>query len=282
MTDDNYIVKLLSSQNEDHEDGPSRLWSTLKCARRGRLDYECGEQELFGPGVEGRNAGTITHKLVEIYHDGEDPELVVPTSSTHPDIEIILNGPRKKGLAAWPLFNKYEENFSADFWGHSVAAEVFLEGQIMGFRRTGRIDRIWWMDEETIERVEDRFPGLQLFGPGNYTWDLKTAASKDDSLYETWAWHPQPAQYVELARQHDYNPRGHIVFRAVGYKTDRQEWAFAVAYPADELLSTGLVRLQKQIAKAVQMKWKDAPGWTSCGEYGRFCPHRISGACQGV
>jgi hypothetical protein len=289
MFDENSVLSILSSADENHEHGPSRTFALNACARRVRLDEELraeAGEDLLNPANEAREIGTLVHKMCELYHHEEDPEVCIPRRSDNADIDRLVHAPNK-GCSAWDLFDKYAEAFPPGFWGHLVGAELFLEEELeieagLAVPRTGKLDAIWYMDEETVARVEERF-GITLNGPGNYVWDLKTASAKDDNLWEKWAWHPQPVQYMWLASQAGYNPRGHIVFQAVRYKTDRQERFYAVAYAEDDLCSKeASTRFFMDVVQALRGQEDDTCNRGHCPAYNRMCPHRISGACKGI
>lgn len=286
MTTDNAILEMLSSAGEDHDDGPTHTQSALECARRVRLDRQREETEamVLAPHNEGRNVGTITHKLVQCHHEGVDPELYVPLRSSNADIEVLLNGPRTKGAAAWQVFNDYAEQFPRGFWGNLVGAELKMEAYLDDVRRTGIIDALWDMDEAAVNRVQDRFE-KELNGPGLYLWDLKTGTSRTPDLLAKWEWRVQPAQYQWLAAQAGYPVKGMVVFEAIGYKVQKSgkqtptSFDICVIPALDE---TAELRWRLQVEKALDNTANDDFNTSFCNAWFRECPHKASGECEGV
>ena len=290
MADDNDLIRLLIGDDIDHEHGPSRTRSLIECARRvylNELQESVGEQNILTPAFEARNVGTIVHKLTEMHHIGRDPEEAVPLRADNPDLDVLLNGPMKRGCSAWELFNKYADEFPGWFWGNLIAAEAAMDvpfqmknGNII--KRSMRADALFEMDAQTLDRVNRRF-GLSMETPGLMIWDLKTATSKDDNMVYNYEWDPQPVQYMVVAEQLGYRPQGMIIFRAIRYKTDRQERFYAVYLDREDLLSgEALHRFNLDLEESQQNEIENKPNRRHCMAYNHPCPHRVSGVCNGT
>ena len=279
LTDD-ALLGLLASNPAEHENGPSVLESTMRCARRVRLDAEqsavgadMGSSDVLTASSEARNIGTITHKLMELHHLGHDVTAYVPREHPHPALSSQLD-------EAWRLFDRYVAAFPAAFWGELVAAEVRLQGALGGQLLSGRIDAIWNMDAETVARVENRF-ACALNGPGRYLWDLKTATAKDSNLVAKWEWHPAPFQYLFLDGAND--PRGMIFFQGVRLVSKSKVEPFqAACLPADMVLSVdGQRRFEGMLKRAETARLNDEANCRACYDWYRICNHKQTGACQG-
>lgn len=286
MSGDNAVLELLSSAGEDHDDGPSRTWAALKCARRVLLGEQQEEQEaqILAPHNEARNVGTIVHKLVECYHTGVDPELYVPLRSDNEDIERLLNGPRSKnGAGAWIIFNDYVEEFPPGFWGRLIGAELRLSAHMDdGTRRSGVLDALWNMNAAAVRRVQDYFE-VELNGPGVYVWDLKTGDAKSANLLADWEWHPQPPQYMLLAESANETGgpvRGAIVCKATGYKSAKKTVFQAAFIPSPD--EAARMRWERQVEDALWNLENNQFNTAFCNEYHRECPFKTSGECEGV
>lgn len=273
LTDED-LIELLTAKG-DHNDGATRLASTIMCARRSRLDDAADRGGVLEEN-KGRDTGTITHKIFEHIHLGHRPEEYVATESENAHLHEMLQ-------KAWTLGDRYQERFPAGFWGECIGAELSLESEWRnGRRRHGTLDAVFCLDEAAIDRIEEIF-GVHLNGPGNYVWDLKTAGQKDNLLDERYAWHPQTFQNVWLAEMHGLQPRGMLYFKAVTYKTERQERFFLTCHDVETILSDeGYARFEHQLLLSQYNIANDvANSPNACTEWNKVCPHRMSGDCDG-
>ena len=283
------ILSLLASDPAEHKDGPTILMHLLGCARRVRLDSVVGDGDVLAPENEKRNVGTLTHKLVELYHRGVNPLRFVAQITGHPIIDALLNGPSDNGPAAWPMAAYYQEAFPVGFWGALVGAEIHLERQGLHGRQTGRLDAVWAVDTEAVARIEARFPGVRLCGPGLYGWDLKTAGQRDNNMHEAYLHDPQPFRYLSLLMSTEGGlgcgagpVRGFLVLKAIRYKTAKQDRFQLVCLPADEVLSVENTKRQSEIERLAKLAMTvDEARPTMCYGYGRMCPHFNTGLCPG-
>lgn len=287
MPNDNDLIQILVGAEVDHSNGPTRIKNLIECARRVRLADQQEDKLILDPAREALNIGTITHKLVECHHRGIDPETVVPLHAENPELESLLWTPAKaRAISAWPLFDKYADEFPQGYWGELVMAESMIDAHItlpngIALKRSATIDAVWHMNESDATRVSNRF-GLRDLPTGNILWDLKTATSKDDDMGATYEWDPQPTQYMLVAEACGLDPQGIIIFKAIRYKTDKQERFHACYFDREEMLSAeNQTRFEKQVIEARMFETQDRANTTNCKSYGRMCPFRVSGECNG-
>lgn len=277
------ILAMLASNPSDHEDGPSHLLKILDCARRFVLDDEAaraGAEQPLGDKFEGRNVGTLAHFILECYHKGEDPTYYLPRAIEHPGIQNLLH-------EAWILGDKYMETFPRGFWGNIVGIETRLRGLLEGFESSGRVDAAWEIDDAAARRIQERWNLPDPPSPGLYVWDLKTAKAKDSIMQTRFTFSHQVFQYLALMRQEGHEPEGFIGFKAIRYKTDKQDRFQVAVVPARDVLTE---ENYAQFAHMRRLAAQDLAGaagrgvaraGNQCLGYQEVCPHRMSGACHG-
>jgi len=274
--DDNELLKLFASAPEEHEGGPSELFAALGCAKKVRLILERIKQEgeafdVLGKRTFARNIGSTCHKLVELYHDGENPEDVFPQHSEQPEIDEILQ-------RAWPLFRAYREQFPPGFWGKLLGTEVKLPGG-------GRVDALFEVDAAASERIFERFG--ERVRPGIMVWDFKTSLQKNNQLHEKYEWSLAGTMY--LARTEEalgQRPSCFFIFHAVAYVPKSKlwaegSWASGAAFDAEDMLGEDA---QERLANA---QWVAAENTKSgranisrCNDWGQ-CAFKSDGTCKG-
>jgi hypothetical protein len=280
MTDyfnDNDLIKLFASDPEEHAGGPSELRNILMCARQHVLKLAAAKAEgealdTLGPRTHKRNTGSLTHKLVELYHAGEDPALLVPRHSEVADINAILQ-------EGWGLFERYKQDFPLGFWGRVLATEVELHGEDSS---RGRVDAIIDVDEAAAERIAERFPGQRPV-VGVHIWDLKVTWQKNNNLDSEYGWSLAGTQYCALARGQGIPVDAFTVFNMVSYKTQRQEYAFLATFPVEAMTSdAALRRLDTARGHAAELLSFPGgmPNTVNCHRYGE-CIFKTSGQCKG-
>lgn len=290
------IVAMIATNAAEHDDGPSHLLKILECARRHKLDVVTAENPL-NERFEGRNIGTFTHFIAECYHKGLDPEGYLPRLVNDPVLDALLSRGTEDGPGAWTLGDKYMEQFPRGFWGEPVIVESRLEGILLcpsvhgtdlpaEHHATGKIDAAWEVDEAAADRIAKRFNLLDPPPPGLYAWDLKTAGKKDSILQARFTLSDQVFQYLALLALKGYEPRGFMGFKAVRYKTERQDRFQLAVVQAHEVLTEEGYRKFDYMRRLAAEKMADANGEgraepSMCLGYNSVCPHRMSGACYG-
>jgi hypothetical protein len=269
--DDNELLKMFSSDPEEHAGGPSEIESFLGCAKRERLKRERQQEEgiafdVLGRRTAARNIGTITHKLVELYHDGERTERVFPEHSEHPEIDELLQ-------EGWRLFRKYEDAYPLGFWGKLIGTEVKLPGG-------GRVDAIFDVDAEAAANINEKL-GTRV-EPGLMVWDLKTGSQRDNHLHEKYEWKLAGTVYcnrVETAL--GVAPTTFFIFLAVRYKRADTKWDFGAAFSAARMMDND-AQLRLENAKMLgEMLWNTGrANIMRCHDWGA-CPFKEDGTCKG-
>lgn len=280
------LVAMIATNRAEHDDGPSHLLKILECGRRFVLDGTATENPL-AEHFEGRNIGTLTHFLTETYDKGYDPEGYLPRKIGDPIMDLLLS-------EAWVLADKYMENFPRGWWGVPIIIESRLEGDIVcpsvygsdlpnTHHATGKIDRAWEIDEAAAQRIGTRFNLLDPPTPGLYAWDLKTAGKKDSILQARFTLSDQVFQYLALMALKGYEPQGFIGFKAIRYKTDRQDRFQLAVVNAHEVLTEEGYRRFDYMRRLADEKLRDGGRAepSMCLGYNDVCPHRMSGACYG-
>jgi hypothetical protein len=124
------------------------------CPRR--INLEADNSALAGMRA---NAGTVFHKLCELYH-GEITDVTIDVSAGQE--EALKEGRR--------MFDAYTKWFTPGWWGKVV--------ERFGVPFTCRIDMVVRVSDGHCEYLEKH--GLRGITPGLYLVDHKTAGSKDN------------------------------------------------------------------------------------------------------
>lgn len=271
--DDNALLALIASDPAEHAGGPSEVMDTLRCARYAALKRQLAKEdgpdlENLGPRTFWRDAGTITHKLVELYSSGEDPEACVAQP------ECVDNIPLQDRLAkAWRLFRRYKAVYEPDFWGELLGVEVKLN--------PGRVDALWNITPASQARIVERFQSEEPPPLGVMAWDLKTGKQKDNELHAKYEWSLQGGMYLPRLVDLGITPASFGIFQAANYERDSTKWDFFTWYPAEHFLGEdGRRRTAAATARAEREATSNECNLSGCFMYGE-CGFKQNGMCRG-
>jgi hypothetical protein len=253
--------------------GIHRDINAATCGRRAHLDAVVGGEEGFS---EDRDVGTVGHALLARYHTGQDIDIPRPDLAADWDISDPLYNILRE---AWRMFDFYSGVVAPDGWGRVLAAEQLLVGQLPdGTRKTGQADLVVEIPQGAHDTPVFLRTGLPLSG-GVYLVDHKFKTRKDSNVHLRYAFDLQPKLYQYLyEKTTGVRPAGFIINMLVRHKklTPDSMVAILVDPPTDEEIE----QLTRFVNLAGRRRLEAAPNLAACFNYGRACPHLLSGACD--
>jgi hypothetical protein len=257
--------------------GISFYSQAAKCSRKLHLDKqaEASQAGNFRPDV-----GKIFHALCEIYFSTGHSNIAVELSDVN-----LGEAPDE----ARRLFSAYAERFSPQDFSRVVATELLLpaspeqEGLVasaVGVSPfTCRLDMVVEVDARSVDILYKK-RGIIIPEPGIYLWDFKTKGQKGSNDEVVYRYSPQFIAYQIV--WNTLNPgmpaKGMIADVIVGHKklTDNSFYSVLVPPPTNEFAAG----LRRWLAYAQKQASNDEPNWLACFDFGRACPHLLSGACN--
>lgn len=273
--------------------GLSKLRNAIFCGRKANLDAESFEAYKEEHGVnmslEGEGPayiGSVAHALLEAYHKGELDRQAIHIQDINVDSDLY------EGVR---IFSEYTKHFGPEFYGEVLEVEVehaAREGLTGGVPYTIKPDLVVRATEESVARVEERFPTV-LLDPGKvYIIDHKTkkqtGITKDPIQYpEDPQFNLYPIVWQDLHPTEEVG--GMIANCMVRHKpmklfnkdgTLKSFYAVQVPYPDPEthlamrsILKAGWEALQRNECTGI---------FAGCVSYGRMCSHLTNGSCSRI
>jgi hypothetical protein len=181
--------------------GISYYKAMMTCPRKVSLSIEEGRKDILtmednDPIINAADAGSVFHKLAELYHANRDPsEICVDASS------IITNETMQEGIRMFSAYSKYH---TRDFWGNVLDVELGFPGShldtcnnirqpnsdcncivsqikerildVFGVELTARIDMVVEVTKESSKRIAGYL--RHQLEPGTYLLDHKTKSRR--------------------------------------------------------------------------------------------------------
>ncbi len=257
--------------------GISYYSEAARCSRRLRLN------KMFEvEGTRPQDTGKIFHALCEVFYDEKK------RAGAAFQLDDLNYG--EAADEAKRLFLAYSERFAPTDFAKVLATELLLPAEGDTEARaiietavgvspfTCRIDMVVEVDARSAEVLYKK-RGLVLDGYGTYLWDWKTKGQKGSSDDLIYRFSPQFIAYQLVWNAlHPDNPcKGMIADVIVGHKKLEDKSFYSVLCPPPTMEQA--MGLRRWLQAAQRNAATDDPNWLSCFEFGRPCPHLLSGNC---